>query len=51
MDAAGEFLDDLAANCLDTAVSARARVCVCVFPPWKMSKDQNASEKKGTEEK
>ena len=43
VDAAGEFFDELAANCLDTTVS---EVGGEGFPPRKMSKDQNANEKK-----
>ena len=43
MDAAGKFFDDLAATCVDTAVSVGGGGGL---PPWKMPKDQNASEKK-----
>ena len=44
MDAAGEFFDELAASCLDTAVSEGG--WGEGFPPRKMSKDQKANEKK-----
>ena len=44
MDAAGEFFDELVANCLDTAVSGGGGGEG--FPLRKMSKDQKANKKK-----
>ena len=41
VDAVGEFFDELAANCLDTAVSEGGGV----FPPRKMSKTKRPMKK------